>query len=266
MAGPALDALLQDRAGNRHSYSLPPGAMQDIEIRALKVAALNQLTPALAGLVTMTPNPFLQLKVVAHSGGMLAGAQAQMMSAEWRDFIRPHEERITALRGQKFSEAYQEGTQFNYDVKLDSGPPTAAMLAAESLAGARTALKAPGSSRRPASAGPRCDDQRTHSGSRNRGAHRIVFPKVHVAAFNRRDVREHFPKCRHQWAAVHLRGRSGDHNRQVKGDRRLRDRKAITAQNLGVLRTRSERKACSSTRINAQSAGSSSPGDDAEGR
>ncbi len=136
MAGPALDALLQDRAGNRHSYSLPPGAMQDIEIRALKVAALNQLTPALAGLVTMTPNPFLQLKVVAHSGGMLAGAQAQMMSAEWRDFIRPHEERITALSGQKFSEAYQEGTQFNYDVKLDSGPPTAAMLAAESLAGA----------------------------------------------------------------------------------------------------------------------------------
>lgn len=76
------------------------------------------------------------LKVVAHSGGMLAGAQAQRMSAEWRDFVRPHEERITALSGQKFSEAYQEGTQFDYDVQLDSGPPTAAMLAAESLAGA----------------------------------------------------------------------------------------------------------------------------------
>ncbi|KWR89903.1 FAD binding domain-containing protein [Cupriavidus sp. IDO] len=60
-AGPALDALLQDRAGNRHSYSLPPGAMQDTEIRALKVAALNVLAPALAGLVTATPNPFLQL-------------------------------------------------------------------------------------------------------------------------------------------------------------------------------------------------------------
>lgn len=76
------------------------------------------------------------LKVVPHSGGMLAGAQAQLMSPEWRDFVRPHEERITALSGQKFGEAYQQGTQFDYNVKLDSGPPTAAMLAAESLAGA----------------------------------------------------------------------------------------------------------------------------------
>jgi 2-polyprenyl-6-methoxyphenol hydroxylase-like FAD-dependent oxidoreductase len=60
-SGPALDALLQDRVGNRHSYSLPPGAMQDTEIRSLKVAALDVLAPALAGLVTATPNPFLQL-------------------------------------------------------------------------------------------------------------------------------------------------------------------------------------------------------------
>ena len=75
------------------------------------------------------------LKVVAHSGGMLAGDQAQTMSTEWRNFVRPHEERITALSGQTFGTAYQEGTQFNYDVKLDSAPPTAAMLAAESLAG-----------------------------------------------------------------------------------------------------------------------------------
>lgn len=76
------------------------------------------------------------LKVVAHSGGMLAGTQAQNMSPEWRDFVRPHEARITALSGQAFSEAYQEGTQYDYEVKLDSAPPTAAMLAAESLSGA----------------------------------------------------------------------------------------------------------------------------------
>lgn len=76
------------------------------------------------------------LNVVAHSGGMLAGDQAQKMSAEWRDFVRPHEERITALSGQTFGKAYQEGTQFDYDVELDSAPPTAAMLAAESVAGA----------------------------------------------------------------------------------------------------------------------------------
>lgn len=59
--GPALDALLEDRVGNWHGYSLPPGAMQDVEIRALKVAALNALSPALAGLVTATHEPFLQL-------------------------------------------------------------------------------------------------------------------------------------------------------------------------------------------------------------
>ncbi|MDF3834687.1 DsbA family protein [Cupriavidus basilensis] len=76
------------------------------------------------------------LKVVPHSGGMLAGERAQKMSTEWRDFVRPHEERITALSGQPFSETYQQGTQFDYDVKLDSGPPTAAMLAAEFIAGA----------------------------------------------------------------------------------------------------------------------------------
>ncbi|MHA7679928.1 DsbA family protein [Cupriavidus sp. PET2-C1] len=76
------------------------------------------------------------LRVVPHSGGMLAGERAQNMSAEWRDFVRPHEERITALSGQPFSETYQQGTQYDYDVRLDSGPPTAAMLAAESVAGA----------------------------------------------------------------------------------------------------------------------------------
>ncbi|EHP38997.1 protein-disulfide isomerase [Cupriavidus basilensis OR16] len=76
------------------------------------------------------------LRVVPHSGGMLAGERAQNMSAEWRDFVRPHEERITALSGQPFSETYQQGTQFDYDVRLDSGPPTAAMLAAESVGGA----------------------------------------------------------------------------------------------------------------------------------
>jgi protein-disulfide isomerase-like protein with CxxC motif len=29
-----------------------------------------------------------------------------MMSADWRDFVRPHEERIKALSGQKFGENY----------------------------------------------------------------------------------------------------------------------------------------------------------------
>lgn len=76
------------------------------------------------------------LKIVPHGGGMLAHDSAKTMSAEWRDFVRPHETRITALSGQVFGDAYKDGTQFDYDVVLDSAPPTAAMLAAEELAGA----------------------------------------------------------------------------------------------------------------------------------
>jgi len=73
------------------------------------------------------------LKIVPHGGGMLTDAGAKMMSAEWREFVRPHETRITALSGQRFGEAYRAGTQFNYDVVLNSAPPTAAMLAAEEI-------------------------------------------------------------------------------------------------------------------------------------
>jgi putative protein-disulfide isomerase len=80
------------------------------------------------------------IKVVPHSGGMLAGERAQMMSADWRDFVRPHEERIKALSGQQFGENYTSKTQFDYGVLLDSGPPTAAMIAAEEVAGAGVAM------------------------------------------------------------------------------------------------------------------------------
>jgi putative protein-disulfide isomerase len=80
------------------------------------------------------------IKVVPHSGGMLAGERAQMMSADWRDFVRPHEARIKALSGQKFGENYTGKTQFDYSVLLDSGPPTAAMIAAEEVAGAGVAM------------------------------------------------------------------------------------------------------------------------------
>jgi putative protein-disulfide isomerase len=76
------------------------------------------------------------LKVVAHGGGMLTGSNAKKMTPEWREFVRPHEQRIAAISGQSFGAAYRDGTQFDYDVVLDSGPPTAAMLAAEELAGA----------------------------------------------------------------------------------------------------------------------------------
>jgi putative protein-disulfide isomerase len=71
---------------------------------------------------------------------MLTGQGTKQMSQEWREFVRPHEDRITALSGQQFGPAYLEQTQFNYDVVLDSGPPTAAMLAAEELSGVGLAM------------------------------------------------------------------------------------------------------------------------------
>ncbi|KAJ3472667.1 hypothetical protein NLI96_g13293 [Meripilus lineatus] len=73
------------------------------------------------------------VEIIPHSGGMLAGDRAQTMSADWRAFVRPHEERITALSGQKFGEAYTGKAQFDYDILLDSGPPTAAMIAADEV-------------------------------------------------------------------------------------------------------------------------------------
>ncbi|MHA6832001.1 DsbA family protein [Ralstonia pseudosolanacearum] len=75
------------------------------------------------------------LTIQAHGLGMLSGERARRMSAEWRDFVRPHEQRIHALSGQSFGPAYVEGVQQRTDVRLDSSPPIAAMLAAASLAG-----------------------------------------------------------------------------------------------------------------------------------
>jgi len=77
--------------------------------------------------------PGLQIK--AHGVGMLSGAKAKMMSAEWRDFVRPHEERIHVYSKQKFGDAYVNGVQQREDVLLDSTPPIAAMLLAEQISG-----------------------------------------------------------------------------------------------------------------------------------
>lgn len=80
------------------------------------------------------------IKVVPHAGGMLAGERAKLMSEDWRTFVRPHEERITALSGQTFGPAYSDKAQFDYSILLDSGPPSAAMIAAEEVAGAGLAM------------------------------------------------------------------------------------------------------------------------------
>lgn len=73
--------------------------------------------------------------VQPHGIGMLSGDKRRTMSPEWRDFVRPHETRITFYSKQTFGDAYVNGLQERDDVVLDSSLPIAAMLAAEALSG-----------------------------------------------------------------------------------------------------------------------------------
>ena len=75
------------------------------------------------------------LPVVAHGGGMMAGAQRQPVSAQLRDYVMPHDHRIAQYTGQQFGEAYFEGLLRDTTAVFDSQPPTTAVLAAEQLAG-----------------------------------------------------------------------------------------------------------------------------------
>lgn len=75
------------------------------------------------------------LQIETHGIGMLSGERSKMVSAEWRDFVRPHEQRISALSHQLFSDAYLTGVLDQTTVRLDSTPPTAAMLTAQKING-----------------------------------------------------------------------------------------------------------------------------------
>lgn len=75
------------------------------------------------------------LEVVAHAGGMLAGARRRSVTAEWRSFVMPHDRRIEALSGQPFGPAYFDGLLRDPSAVFDSAPPTTAVLAADELGG-----------------------------------------------------------------------------------------------------------------------------------
>lgn len=75
------------------------------------------------------------LAIQPHGVGMLSGDKARFMGADWRDFVRPHEARVTQLTGQPFGAAYTDGVQEREDVRLDSSVPIVAMLVAEELDG-----------------------------------------------------------------------------------------------------------------------------------
>lgn len=75
------------------------------------------------------------IEVVLHGGGMLAGANRRSITAPWRDYVMPHDQRIASLSGQAFGTAYYDGLLRDIGAPLDSTPPTTAILAAEELGG-----------------------------------------------------------------------------------------------------------------------------------
>jgi 2-polyprenyl-6-methoxyphenol hydroxylase-like FAD-dependent oxidoreductase len=56
----ALPALLTDRAGRKHAFSLPPGALPDTQAAMLRADAARLLAPQFAALVQRTGEPFVQ--------------------------------------------------------------------------------------------------------------------------------------------------------------------------------------------------------------
>jgi putative protein-disulfide isomerase len=75
------------------------------------------------------------LTIRMHGGGMLAGHARQLVTAALREFIMTHVPRVTAITKARFGEAYTEGLLRDPTAMLDSEPATAAVLAAENVAG-----------------------------------------------------------------------------------------------------------------------------------
>ena len=74
------------------------------------------------------------LSVQAHAGGMWTGANVRRFTPELRAMIVPGDQRIAQLTGQPIGEAYLNGLTHDESARLDSEPPTRAILAAEQLA------------------------------------------------------------------------------------------------------------------------------------
>jgi putative protein-disulfide isomerase len=75
------------------------------------------------------------LPVRAHGGGMMAGSRRQPVTPQLRDYVIPHDRRIAQMTGQPFGKTYFEGLLRDTSAVFDSGPPIAAILAADKIAG-----------------------------------------------------------------------------------------------------------------------------------
>lgn len=79
--------------------------------------------------------------VELHGGGMLAGASRLHMNTQFREHIKQSDNRIAAMTGQIFGDAYLKMLN-EADLVLDSAPPLLAILAAEKQHKALNMLKA----------------------------------------------------------------------------------------------------------------------------
>jgi putative protein-disulfide isomerase len=75
------------------------------------------------------------ISVRPHAGGMMAGVHRQAITPQLRAYVKQHDERIARLTGQHFGRGYVDDLLNDTGTVLDSEPPTAAMLAAEEIAG-----------------------------------------------------------------------------------------------------------------------------------
>lgn len=117
-----LPALLTDRAGQRRSVSLPPGAARDDVLGELRQAAAAHLAPPLAEVVAGVTEPFVQAVFDIDVPRMVAGRVCLLGDAAFA--VRPHAAAGTA-------KAAEDGWVLAEELDEAGGDLTAALPAWE---------------------------------------------------------------------------------------------------------------------------------------
>ncbi len=120
--GADIDDLMTDRGGARREVSLPPGAVQDGHVEALREAAGRELPPPLRELVQRTDEPFLQAVFDVEVPHMAFGRVCLIGDAAFA--ARPHAAAGTA-------KAAEDGHQLARAMREAGGDVDAALAAWE---------------------------------------------------------------------------------------------------------------------------------------
>ncbi len=86
--GDEIDDLMTDRSGERHSLSLPPGAIRDEHLARFREFAGACMPPAMAEVLRKTPDPFVQVIYDIDVENMAFGRIALIGDAAFA--VRPH--------------------------------------------------------------------------------------------------------------------------------------------------------------------------------